>query len=484
MTRPLGLSASVLVAAIAAPSLLAASEWRVGVYVGPGADAADAERLAAAIPKIGLSVEQVGADDLEAGLEGLDVLVVGGGSGTRLAKGLAGGGAEALERWVRGGGGYVGLGAGAYLAAQGYNEATRGLELIDAKIVDHKNWKRGEGAVRLRGLGGRSLPTTWEIQNGPLFIPGRTHGLPPYEALAAFDSDIAAADEKKKGVMPGKHAVVRAPYGEGRVALFSVLPHHRGETVPPLVDAIGWAAGDGDAGSADVPQAPAGALKVAVLDDEGCIGSCVLGAMVALDALGDRFWTRRVDGDEVAAGVLEGYDVVLLPGGSATGQNGAIGPAGRAQVVEFVAKGGGYVGICAGGYLAASEPRRYGLGLVAARVADTKHWKRGEGMVKLSGEEALKEVTGRAEDAFTMLYANGPLLEPMEVEGLPTVTPLLVFRSDMHKSGPAGVMPGKLAALSAEYREGRVVLFSVHPELTKGHGDMLAQATLWVARRR
>ena len=55
---------------------------------------------------------------------------------------------------------------------------------------------------------------------------------------------------------------------------------------------------------------------------------------------------------DLRGGCLERYDVLLIGGGQASVQGGALGTAGRAAVREFVRRGGGYVGVCAGAHLA------------------------------------------------------------------------------------------------------------------------------------
>lgn len=451
---------------------------KVGVYAGPGTSAAGVTLLEKALGgQSGWTVKQVAADDLATGLAGVDVLVVGGSSGSKLARGLKGKRAAALTAWVKKGGAYVGVGAGAYLAARGYNAATRAVQLLDARVVAPKRWKRGTGLVGLKALVGK-LPALWQFQNGPLFAPARGHQQVRYEAWARFDPASAEAQVKIK--VPAD-AIVRGPLGKGRVVLFSVHAHQRPDTLPTLLEAIRWAAqGSATAATPRVPSA--GALRVAVLDDQGCIDACVVMSFACLDAVKGRFWVRRVSGREVAGGALAFYDVVILPGGSATKQSRGLGSAGRKALKAFVAKGGGYVGICAGAYLAASEPKRYGLGLAAVRVVDTKHWRRGEGIAELETLPGLASVTGAQGKSLRMLYANGPLLEAMAVEGLPAATPLAKFVSDIAKHGaPKGMMPGKLAVASAEFKRGKVVLFSTHPELTKGLGGMLVRSVLWSA---
>jgi phosphoribosylformylglycinamidine (FGAM) synthase-like amidotransferase family enzyme len=58
----------------------------------------------------------------------------------------------------------------------------------------------------------------------------------------------------------------------------------------------------------------------------------------------------RVGAEEIAAGSLAEFDLVVFPGGSGSKEAAAIGEAGREQVRQFVERGGGYIGICAGAY--------------------------------------------------------------------------------------------------------------------------------------
>ena len=57
---------------------------------------------------------------------------------------------------------------------------------------------------------------------------------------------------------------------------------------------------------------------------------------------------------ELLATQLRGYDAVCFPGGCCGQQSSALGARGRQIVREFVANGGGYIGVCAGAFLAAS----------------------------------------------------------------------------------------------------------------------------------
>ena len=64
---------------------------------------------------------------------------------------------------------------------------------------------------------------------------------------------------------------------------------------------------------------------------------------------------RRVGAEDIRDGVLKQFDVAIFPGGSGSKQASALNARGRAAVQAFVNRGGGYVGICAGSYLAAAN---------------------------------------------------------------------------------------------------------------------------------
>ena len=467
-----------------------AAPTTVGVYAGPGASSDDAAALTEVLGgQEGLVVQPVTRANLVADLAAVDVLVVGGGSGTALGEGFGADGGRALEAFVSRGGGYVGLGAGAYLGARGYNPGSRSVELLDVCLVDRPGWNdRPEAAVELESAAAPlgELPRGgWWFSKGPLFTLARGHGWRPAQPVARFVTDLTPNSRSRAGIMPQTLAIVAGTFGDGRAILFSVSPQQgQPEHHAALARAVRWAGGEGEAA---VTEAPAlrGELKVALLDDDGAIGGCVLRGFACLDLWQDtRFGARRVSAAQVRAGVLDAYDVLIVSGGSATKQTKALEAAGQDAIRDFVRGGGGYVGICAGAYMAASEPTRYGLGLAKVRCVDTKHWRRGSDQVlDVRATPEFERFSRIAGSELTMYYANGPLLESLPGQD-DQVTPLLTFAADLHAKGaPAGVMPGKLAALTSTYGEGRAVVFSIHPELTPKHEGTLARAVLWSAGR-
>ena len=61
----------------------------------------------------------------------------------------------------------------------------------------------------------------------------------------------------------------------------------------------------------------------------------------------------RVGPADIREGSLAHFDVVIFPGGSGSKQAAAVGDEGRTRIRQFIEQGGGFIGICAGAYLAA-----------------------------------------------------------------------------------------------------------------------------------
>lgn len=236
---------------------------------------------------------------------------------------------------------------------------------------------------------------------------------------------------------------------------------------------------DAPAPTALPPAVPAG-LRVAIYRGPGIGGrgpdrvTELANAMPATHA-----WP--VGAEEVQRGVLAGFDVVVLPGGTGSGQAKGLGPEGADQVRRFVRAGGGYLGICAGAYLATAE-YSWGLRLLAAHTVDSAHWRRGTGLVRAELSDAGRALFAGTAPSFSIRYANGPLLAPFSVEQLAAYTPLAWFRSELAENGaPSGVMSGMTAAASGLYGRGRVLVWSPHPEGTPGLEPLVQGSLRWLA---
>jgi putative intracellular protease/amidase len=235
---------------------------------------------------------------------------------------------------------------------------------------------------------------------------------------------------------------------------------------------------------ASPPESPrAERIRVAVFTGAGASRRSVANLMRVLDGFPDELAVERVGADDIRSGRLAGFDVVVHPGGSGSGQGRALGAEGREVVRRFVADGGGYLGICAGAYLA-SRDYKWSLGLLDAKVVDKAHWARGYGEVRLRLRAEGCRLLG-AGDAVTINYHQGPLLAPADDEAIPDYRELASFASEVRRQGvPGGVMVGTTAAAAGTFGAGRVFCFSPHPEKTPGLEAWLLRSLEWTAGRR
>lgn len=220
-------------------------------------------------------------------------------------------------------------------------------------------------------------------------------------------------------------------------------------------------------------------VRVAVYDDGGTGG--VGGRRVeeqASQQLGA--YVCRMCGDDVRGGALEGFDVVVFPGGSGSREAGSLGEDGRERVRVFVEQGGGYIGICAGAYLALCNDS-WGLRILDAKTV-TPLWRRGVAEVKLELTEPGRRILGGRDGAFDCHYANGPCITPGNQADIPDYDTLAWFRSEVAEHGaPAGIMSNSPAIVAGRYGKGRVFCSSPHPEQTAGLEALLPRAVAWAS---
>lgn len=216
-------------------------------------------------------------------------------------------------------------------------------------------------------------------------------------------------------------------------------------------------------------------IKVAVYDDKGATGKGIPCVMDIAGKTADIKLTR-LKGADIAAGGLRGYDLVVFTGGSGSAEAAGLGEKGREEVRDFVRNGGGYVGICAGAYLACTG-FEWGVGVLNARTVSPK-WRRGQGEVKIGGEAFGEKLADRG-----IRYSNGPIIKPDTRKDLPEFETLVSFRTELAENDtPVGVMVSTPAMVRGGYGLGRVFTSSPHPEQTAGLEPLVEKAMRWAAR--
>jgi putative intracellular protease/amidase len=185
---------------------------------------------------------------------------------------------------------------------------------------------------------------------------------------------------------------------------------------------------------------------------------------------------------EVGSRDLSEFDIIVFSGGSGSAQAKAIGEAGRKNVRQFVERGGGYLGICAGAYLACAG-FDWGLGILNAKTVSNK-WQRGRAMLQVELTEPGRGLFGSVNGPFTIRYANGPIIQPLGRSDLPPYQVAALFRTEVAEHGtPVGVMLNSPAAAFAPFGRGRVLTLSPHSEDTPGLENVVPRALAWLGQR-
>lgn len=198
------------------------------------------------------------------------------------------------------------------------------------------------------------------------------------------------------------------------------------------------------------------------------------------------FTCRLVSAADIQAGALNNLDVIVFPGGSGHKQAEAIGESGRRLVRNFVNRGGGYVGICGGAFLA-TENYDWSLGLVNAKTMTGERMLPGLGIVHMAARpEAIvqieltspgKTIFSHSQGLLDVQFSGGPILSPARRDDLPDYLTLAVFRTEvLDNELQRNTMIGTPAVIASRFGNGRVMLFSPHPEMTKGLEEMVIMA--------
>lgn len=203
-------------------------------------------------------------------------------------------------------------------------------------------------------------------------------------------------------------------------------------------------------------------LRAAIFTGDGAFADGIASVSRIVEQM-NSVQLSAVSPTEIRAGALGGFDVVIFTGGSGGRQGAALGESGRAAVERFVRGGGGYVGICAGAYLATC---RFDTYLKLVKAYHHRDWQSGIGDVDITWTNAGRELFAPSSETFTTTFAHGPLLvhedglvPPLD---LPEYTVLAEFATGVGDEATRNRMVGSPAIVAAEYHEGRVLLISPH----------------------
>ncbi|NQT16841.1 MAG: biofilm PGA synthesis protein PgaB, partial [Planctomycetes bacterium] len=182
----------------------------------------------------------------------------------------------------------------------------------------------------------------------------------------------------------------------------------------------------------DDPQGRPEEIRIAVYSDVG-VGRSV-GNLLSVLERADRLHVEKVTAEEVRNGALDGFAVLVHPGGSGSKQGKQLGEEGREAVRSFVRRGGGFLGICAGAYLASAD-YPWSLHILDAKVLDRKHWARGTGAVRVALTDRGRAILHADSPNVTIYYGQGPLLAPAADADVPDYVLLGAYETEIAKNG-------------------------------------------------
>lgn len=231
---------------------------QVGLFDGPGTGVSGKQDFPRILDQADrIQIHFIGVADIQPEvLSQFDVLLFPGGSGSKQANAIGTERREHVRRFVRAGGGYLGVCAGAYLCSDHYSWS---LNLVDAEVftgakeipgVGRKQmWYRGSATrvdLELSEQGKQiftEVAPTFDVRyhNGPIISPNENPHIEDFVPLAWFRSEQVRY-APQRGTMVNTPAIVSGRYGTGRI--ISISPHPEADPALESIieNAIRWCA--------------------------------------------------------------------------------------------------------------------------------------------------------------------------------------------------------------------------------------------------
>jgi glutamine amidotransferase-like uncharacterized protein len=216
-------------------------------------------------------------------------------------------------------------------------------------------------------------------------------------------------------------------------------------------------------------------IKVLIYSGVYAISSCVNGIKTALDYANANSLVPGVTftyatSTVINSAVLSSYDVLAMPGGSSGRSYINSGSISSSAIKNFVANGGGYLGICAGAYAGSYyvDGMYYGWGVAPHVKCKAVNYV---GNSPLTFTTAGQELLGYS--SLTLTHFNGPA---MYVSGSAVTFATYADGSTGYKN--------YAAIVGDYYGSGRTVLVGPHPELSSfapQYPDIVAKLITWAA---
>ena len=432
-------------------------------------------------------------EDLRSGkLDGLDILVMPGGRSFGQFASMQDEGAEAIRRYIRGGGKYFGTCAGLSLILTKTNR----IALLPLRRVDGY-YARGGGDVKvefnekwMRELAITNANWSVRFHDGPVVTATNIATDVRVEVMALCRN---AVDEHRKKPaaqrdrMIGTPAFVYATCGQGEIIACNCHPEGHRKTRELVSAVFGRLTGrritfpDFEYFPKNRKYEADGTKETLMKAVEFLRAPPVKAGFYCGPGSSGRnnvYWAKTLedspdvelvllDADDIRGGRLKGLDILVMPGGKGGRfQCAALGEEGKEAVRRYVREGGKYFGTCAGISAAINVTNR--LQMAPYRFI-TNNFQRGYGTLQVRFTEKWRKELALADAAWKLHYHGGPIIIPGDPvpdgEG-ETMAVCLNAIEGREKRTPAerDAMIGTPAFIYATYGKGEVIACNAHPE--------------------
>jgi glutamine amidotransferase-like uncharacterized protein len=215
-------------------------------------------------------------------------------------------------------------------------------------------------------------------------------------------------------------------------------------------------------------------IKVLIFNGEGVMEESVEGLEDSLNDTNNQNLTPYYHFNYTTTNVinsktLSSYDVLIMPGGNASTYLDSDAIDSQA-IKQFVSGGKGYLGICAGAYVASNYVDDYYPGWGIASDVNSKN-ENYEGMLSVSMTSYGIRVL--SESSLQNLHMeNGPAMYTNNSQ-------IIMATFADNKTG----YQNYTAILGENYGNGRVLLSGPHPEMNPQNPELLANMIVWTAKK-
>jgi putative intracellular protease/amidase len=221
---------------------------KVALFVDTGTDASEFKKEFRRSNDSNITYEVVDGEDIADGvLSNYDAVLIPGGSAKIESRNLGTAGKDEIRRFVKNGGLYMGICAGAYLASM---EHKFDLGFLPLTVLDKEHWFRADPengpkleveltplGMEIFGIDQAYVKIVYE--NGPIFSSPIEEPDPSFTPLGYFRSEVVA-DGGTPGVMLSAPAIVLSRYGKGIVLAISPHPEETPGLEQTELHALRW----------------------------------------------------------------------------------------------------------------------------------------------------------------------------------------------------------------------------------------------------